>query len=124
MGYCFEGHCHRFPIIVGETGSLFETQADVDSMYGERCVHLECYVSPLTVSLSLTQTTPGSAADIMDYMHNVGAASDGRHNRIGSWMWCVTHLPQVYTLYNLFVGSVMRLLEGQLTLFMQVGLEC
>eukprot|EP00891_Asterochloris_glomerata_P009180 jgi/Astpho2/9180/fgenesh1_pg.00137_%23_8_t len=58
VGYCFEGHCHRFPIIVGETGSLFETQADVNSMY-----------------------------DIMDYMHNVGAASDGRHNRIGSWMW-------------------------------------
>ena len=85
MGYCFEGSCHRFPIIVGETGSLFETQADVDSMYGELCERLECAAS--TAVHDAQPHTPGFAADIMEYMHNVGAASDGQHNRIGSWMW-------------------------------------
>ena len=85
MGYCFEDRCHRFPIIVGEIGSLFETQADVNSMYGARCVSLEC--AACTADCEAQSDNPGFAADIMDYMHNVGAASDGQHNRIGSWMW-------------------------------------
>ena len=57
-GYCdsLSGRCHKFPVVLGEFGSKFESLADIEAMY-----------------------------DIAEYLHNVGDAEDGRHSRIGSW---------------------------------------
>ena len=60
-GYCSRSNpsnCHRFPVMIGETGTNFESQADRQQM-----------------------------ADFALYLNNQGAANDGQHNAIPSWFW-------------------------------------
>ncbi|KAK9793451.1 hypothetical protein WJX73_008796 [Symbiochloris irregularis] len=60
-GYCVGTFCHKFPVLLGEFGSGFDTLVDIDFM-----------------------------DDLAMYMHNTGQANDGQHNRIGSyflWAW-------------------------------------
>jgi len=61
QGYCSHSNpsnCHRFPVIIGETGTNFASQADRQQM-----------------------------ADFALYLNNQGAANDGQHNAIPSWFW-------------------------------------
>lgn len=61
QGYCSRSNpsnCHRFPVMIGETGTNFESQADQQQM-----------------------------ADFALYLNNQGAANDGQHNAIPSWFW-------------------------------------
>lgn len=58
-GYCMGTTCHRFPVVVGETGSGFDSLQDIDFM-----------------------------EDLALYLHNIEQGYDRRHNRIGSWfLW-------------------------------------
>nr|QOL01204.1 putative extracellular protein TR9_013c [Trebouxia lynnae] len=61
QGYCSRsnpGNCHRFPVVIGETGTNFALQADQQQM-----------------------------ADFALYLNNQGAGNDGQHNAIPSWFW-------------------------------------
>ena len=60
-GYCSRSNpsnCHRFPVVIGETGTSFELQADQQQM-----------------------------RDFALYLNNQGAGNDGQHNAIPSWFW-------------------------------------
>ena len=56
-GYCYNGVCHKFPVVLGEYGSSFAQQADVQ-------LHI----------------------DLVAYMQNQGSASGG-HANIQSWIY-------------------------------------
>ena len=61
QGYCSRSNsnnCHRFPVVIGETGTNFALQADTQQM-----------------------------ADFALYLNNQGQGNDGQHNAIGSWFW-------------------------------------
>lgn len=59
-GFCSGGTCHRFPIVIGEFGSFFHEEDDIQWM-----------------------------KDFGEWMGNTGAAADEEHDAISSWAyWC------------------------------------
>ena len=58
QGYCHNGQCRRYPILIGEVGSAFHT--DLDKRW---------------------------LGDFVKYLNAVDEGNDGEHEPIYSWMW-------------------------------------
>jgi endoglucanase len=58
QGYCHNGNCRTYPIVIGEFGSSLIP--DIDRQW---------------------------LGDFAKYIYNKDEAADGNHEHIGSWMW-------------------------------------
>mmetsp|Transcript_3804 Transcript_3804/g.10936 ORF Transcript_3804/g.10936 Transcript_3804/m.10936 type:complete len:758 (-) Transcript_3804:1267-3540(-) len=68
-GYCYNGNCQRFPVVIGEMGSRLRDCRN-------RCAVANCMYDELTV-MNL----------FLNYFKAEGSANDGRHEAIDAWYW-------------------------------------
>ncbi len=85
-GYCHNGDCQVFPVMWGEFGSALTDPRDVQVRSSEVC-------RPVVAAKSECSQCANSCCavqyytDLVAYMANTGAGSDGQHNAINSWFW-------------------------------------